>query len=157
MEFEEPEDDASYEHSKSAHYYMFNRVYTQWQEATAMEKQEHHMLFIKFRFICNFARFRTIMDILWDDDVYPLIEVSQVIKSPYRVSDAFIEAVKRVIEQRFPPNLRTVDGTKLSLLRKEQLLWGTYFLVMLIMFLGSYLICHQFKKSSIHFQWYLNN
>ena len=44
------------------------------------------------------------MDILWDDDVYPFIEISQVVKSPYHVSNGFIEAVNKVIEKRLPYN-----------------------------------------------------
>jgi len=44
IEFEEPESDSSYEHSKSAHYFMFNRVYDQWKEATETEKQEHEAI-----------------------------------------------------------------------------------------------------------------
>lgn len=41
IELEELEPDATPEQSKSAYYYMFNRVYKQWQEATLTEKQEH--------------------------------------------------------------------------------------------------------------------
>ncbi|UJR34580.1 hypothetical protein I4U23_027356 [Adineta vaga] len=133
IDLEAAENDASYEHSKSAHYYMFNRVYQQWQEATETEKQEHEAI-ISFknstkipRFICNFARFRTIMDILWDDDVYPLIEISEIVKSPYRVSDDFIDAVKKVIEKRFPVNLRTDDGTKIVVIEKSTAIMGDLF------------------------------
>lgn len=44
IELEELEVDATHEQSKSAFYYMFNRVYNQWQEATASEKQEHEAI-----------------------------------------------------------------------------------------------------------------
>ncbi|CAF3334323.1 unnamed protein product [Rotaria sp. Silwood2] len=44
IEFEELEADATPEQSKSAYYYMFNRVYNQWQEATSTEKQEHEAI-----------------------------------------------------------------------------------------------------------------
>ncbi|CAF1406314.1 unnamed protein product [Rotaria sordida] len=44
IELEEPEADATSERSKSAFYYMFNRVYNQWQEATLTEKQEHEAI-----------------------------------------------------------------------------------------------------------------
>ncbi|UJR18796.1 hypothetical protein I4U23_005702 [Adineta vaga] len=133
IELEEPESDSSYEHSKSAHYYMFNRVYNQWKEATQTEKQEHEAI-ISFknstaipRFICNFARFRAIMDILWDDDVYPFIEISEVVKTPYLVSNCFIEAVNKVIEQRYPAHLRKDDGTKILIIEKSTAIMGDLF------------------------------
>ncbi|CAF4315011.1 unnamed protein product, partial [Rotaria sp. Silwood2] len=133
IELEEPESDSSYEHSKSAHYYMFNRVYDQWKEATETEKQEHEAI-ISFknsakipRFICNFARFRAVMDILWDDDVYPFIEISEVMKSPYRVSNAFVEAVNKVIDKRFPAHLRKDDGTKILIIEKSTAMMGDLF------------------------------
>ena len=44
IELEEIEADATPEESKSAFYYMFNRVYNQWQEATLTEKQEHEAI-----------------------------------------------------------------------------------------------------------------
>jgi lipoate-protein ligase A len=44
IELEELEADATLEQSKSAFYYMFNRVYNQWQEATLTEKQEHEAI-----------------------------------------------------------------------------------------------------------------
>lgn len=44
IELEESEVDATCEQSKSAFYYMFNRVYRQWQEATETEKQEHEAI-----------------------------------------------------------------------------------------------------------------
>ncbi len=44
IELEESEIDATYEQSKSAFYYMFNRVYCQWEEATETEKQEHEAI-----------------------------------------------------------------------------------------------------------------
>ncbi|CAF3915842.1 unnamed protein product [Rotaria sp. Silwood1] len=44
IELEEPEADATREQSKSAFYYMFNRVYTQWEEATESEKQEYEAI-----------------------------------------------------------------------------------------------------------------
>jgi hypothetical protein len=44
IELEELEADATPEASKSAFYYMFNRVYNQWQEATLTEKQEHEAI-----------------------------------------------------------------------------------------------------------------
>ncbi|CAF1387240.1 unnamed protein product, partial [Adineta steineri] len=133
IELEEPEDDASYEHSKSAHYYMFNRVYQQWEEATETEQQEHEAI-ISFknsakipRFICNFARFRLIMNILWHDDVYQFIEISETVELPYRVSDSFIEAVKNVMDQMFPSNLRKEDGTKILVIEKDTALMGDIF------------------------------
>ncbi|CAF1359232.1 unnamed protein product [Adineta steineri] len=133
IELEEPESDASYEHSKSAHYYMFNRVYQQWEEATETEQQEHEGI-ISFknsakipRFICNFARFRLIMNILWHDDVYQFIEISETVEPPYRVSDSFIEAVKNVMDQMFPSNLRKDDGTKILVIEKDTALMGDLF------------------------------
>ncbi len=44
IELEEPESDATFEHSKSAFYYMFHRVYNQWEEATQTEKEEHEAI-----------------------------------------------------------------------------------------------------------------
>lgn len=44
IDLEEPEDDATFEHSKSAHYYMFHRVYEQWNEAAEDEKEEHEAI-----------------------------------------------------------------------------------------------------------------
>ena len=44
IELEEPEDDATFEHSKSAYYYMFHRVYEQWEEATQEEKEEYEAI-----------------------------------------------------------------------------------------------------------------
>lgn len=44
IELEEIEADATVEESKSAFYYMFNRVYNQWQEATLNEKEEHEAI-----------------------------------------------------------------------------------------------------------------
>ncbi|CAF4221656.1 unnamed protein product, partial [Adineta steineri] len=38
---EQPETDATFEYSKSAYYYMFNRVYEQWKEVTNDNNQEH--------------------------------------------------------------------------------------------------------------------
>jgi hypothetical protein len=52
------------------------------------------------------------MNILWDDAVYPFLEISEIAKPPYRVSDSFVEAVKSVIDKLFPPSLRKNDGTK---------------------------------------------
>ncbi|CAF1418087.1 unnamed protein product [Adineta steineri] len=155
IELEEPQSDASYENSKSAHFYMFNRVYKQWEEATETEKQEHEAIisfknsakiprysiinlcilnlneecvfFTKFSFICNFARFRSIMKILWDDDVYALIEVSEVVKPPYRVSQNFIEAVKKAIDKQFPANLCKDDGTKILVIEKDTAKMGDIF------------------------------
>ncbi|UJR18400.1 hypothetical protein I4U23_005304 [Adineta vaga] len=133
IQLEEPESDSSYEHSKSAHYYMFSRVYNQWKEATETEKEEHEAI-ISFknstkipRFICNFARFRAIMDILWDDDVYPFIEISEVVKTPYLISNYFIEAVNKVIDKRFPPYLRKDDGTKILIIEKSTAIMGDLF------------------------------
>ncbi|CAF1170848.1 unnamed protein product [Rotaria magnacalcarata] len=133
IELEEPEADATSEQSKSAYYYMFNRVYNQWQEATIEEKQEHEAI-IDLKnstkiplFMCNFARFRSIMDILWDDSVYPFIEILEVVKSPYRVSENFIEAVKNVIENKFPSNLRKHDGTKIPIIEKDTAFMGDLF------------------------------
>ena len=67
------------------------------------------------------------MNILWDDEVYPFIEISEVVKSPYRVSDAFIEAVKNVIDKLFPPNLRKEDGTKVLIIEKDTAIMGDLF------------------------------
>ncbi|CAF2830348.1 unnamed protein product [Rotaria sp. Silwood2] len=67
------------------------------------------------------------MDILWDDSVYPFIEISEVVKSPYRVSDNFIEAVKNVIEKKFPSNLRKHDGTKILIIEKDTAVMGDLF------------------------------
>ncbi len=44
IELEDLEADATYEQSKSAFYHMFNRVYTQWEEATLEEKQEYEAI-----------------------------------------------------------------------------------------------------------------
>lgn len=44
IDLEELEVDATLEESKSAFYYMFNRVYNQWQEATSTQKQEHEAI-----------------------------------------------------------------------------------------------------------------
>ena len=44
IELEEPEANATFEQSNSAFYYMFSRVYSQWQEATLTEKQEHEAI-----------------------------------------------------------------------------------------------------------------
>ena len=44
IELEEPGVGATFEHSNSAFYYMFNRVYSQWQEAILTEKQEHEAI-----------------------------------------------------------------------------------------------------------------
>ena len=44
IELEELEADATPEESRSAFYYMFNRVYNQCQEATLTEKQEHEAI-----------------------------------------------------------------------------------------------------------------
>ncbi|CAF3737244.1 unnamed protein product [Rotaria socialis] len=133
IELEEPEAGATIENSNSAFYYMFSRVYSQWQEATITEKQEHEAI-INFknstkipRFICNFARFRTIMNILWHDDVYPFIEISEVMKPPYCISDNFIEAVKTVIDKLFPPNLCKTDGTKILIIEKDTAIMGDLF------------------------------
>ncbi|CAF0998674.1 unnamed protein product [Rotaria sordida] len=133
VELEELEVDATFEQSKSAFYYMFNRVYSQWQEATLTEKQEHEAI-INFknstkipRFICNFARFRSIMNILWHDDVYPFIEISDVVKPPYRVSTHFVKAVKNVIDKVFPSSLRKTDGTKILIIEKDTAIMGDLF------------------------------
>ncbi|CAF1524197.1 unnamed protein product [Adineta steineri] len=67
------------------------------------------------------------MDILWDDDVYALIEISEVVKPPYRVSDAFIEAVKKAIDKRFPENLCKDDGTKILVIEKNTAMMGDLF------------------------------
>ena len=44
IELEGLEADATLEQSKSAFYYMFNRVYNQWEEATLTEKEEHEAI-----------------------------------------------------------------------------------------------------------------
>jgi len=67
------------------------------------------------------------MDILWDDDVYPFIEISEVVKSPYHVSNDFIEAVKKVIDKRYPPHLRKDDGTKILIIEKSTAIMGDSF------------------------------
>ncbi len=67
------------------------------------------------------------MNILWDDAVYPFIEISEVMKSPYRVSDTFIEAVKNVINKLFPPSLRKDDGTKTLIIEKDTAIMGDHF------------------------------
>jgi hypothetical protein len=67
------------------------------------------------------------MNILWDDSVYPFIEISEVVKSPYRVSDSFIEAVKIAIENLFPSNLRKNDGTKILIIEKDTSMMGDLF------------------------------
>jgi hypothetical protein len=67
------------------------------------------------------------MDILWDDSVYPYMEICEVVKSPYRVSDKFIEAVKSVIDKRFPSNLRKDDGTKILIIEKDTAIMGDLF------------------------------
>lgn len=84
-------------------------------------------LFVLFSFICNFARYRSIMDIMWDDDVYRYIEISEVVEQPYRVSNNFIEAVKKVIDKKFPSNLRKVDGTKILIIEKDTAIMGDLF------------------------------
>lgn len=67
------------------------------------------------------------MRILWDDSVYPFLEVSEVVKAPYRVSDAFIDSVKNLIEQLFPSDLRKTDGTKILVIEKDTALMGDAF------------------------------
>lgn len=67
------------------------------------------------------------MRILWDDSVYPFLEVSEVAKAPYRVSDSFIDAVKNLIEKLFPFNLRKTDGTKILIIEKDTALMGDEF------------------------------
>ena len=67
------------------------------------------------------------MNILWDDDVYPFIEISEVVKAPYRVSDNFIGAVKNVIDKLFPPGLRKSDGTKILIIEKDTAIMGDSF------------------------------
>jgi hypothetical protein len=44
IDLKELDVDDTPEQSKSAFYYMFNRVYNQWQEATLTEKQEHEAI-----------------------------------------------------------------------------------------------------------------
>lgn len=67
------------------------------------------------------------MNILWHDDVYPFIEISEVMKPPYRLSDNFIEAVKNVIDKLFPSNLRKIDGTKILTIEKDTAIMGDLF------------------------------
>lgn len=67
------------------------------------------------------------MQILWDDSVYPFVEVSEVAKAPYRVSNSFIDSVKNLIEKLFPPELRKSDGTKILVIEKETALMGDAF------------------------------
>ncbi len=58
IEYEEAEIDATYEQSKSAFFYMFDRVYRQWQEATEMEKQEYESI-IDFKNSAKIPRYVT--------------------------------------------------------------------------------------------------
>lgn len=44
IELQEVPVDATPEQSRSAYYHMFNRVYSQWQEATSTEKLEHEAI-----------------------------------------------------------------------------------------------------------------
>lgn len=67
------------------------------------------------------------MSILWDDDVYPYIEISDVIKPPYRVSDCFVSAVNKVIEKLFPKSSCKADGTKILIIEKETAIMGDLF------------------------------
>jgi hypothetical protein len=67
------------------------------------------------------------MNILWDDSVYSLIEISEVVKPPYQVSNSFIEAVKSVIEKSFPSNLWKDDGTKILIIEKDTSMMGDLF------------------------------
>lgn len=67
------------------------------------------------------------MHILWDDDVYPYIEISEVIQAPYRVSDSFIQAVTTVIDKLFPACLRKEDGTKILIIEKDTAIMGDLF------------------------------
>jgi hypothetical protein len=67
------------------------------------------------------------MNILWDDAVYPHIEVAEVVNSPYRVSNTFIEAVKNVINKQFPPSLCKDDGTKILVIEKDTAIMGDLF------------------------------
>jgi hypothetical protein len=59
--------------------------------------------------------------------VYPFVEVSETVKPPYRVSDRFVEAVKEIIENRFPPSLRKDDGTKILIIEKDTAIMGDLF------------------------------
>jgi len=67
------------------------------------------------------------MDILWTDEVYPFINIQDVIKPPYHVSDNFIQAVKNTIDNLFPTNLRKGDGTKILIIEKETAIMGDLF------------------------------
>jgi hypothetical protein len=67
------------------------------------------------------------MNILWDDAVYPFLEISEIAKPPYRVSDSFVEAVKSVIDKLFPPSLRKNDGTKILIIEKQTAVMGDLF------------------------------
>lgn len=67
------------------------------------------------------------MNILWHDDVYPFIEISEVVKPPYCVSDKFVEAVKSVIDKIFPSSLRKADGTKILIIEKNTAIMGDLF------------------------------
>ena len=78
-------------------------------------------------FICNFARLRAILGILWHDDVYPFVEISEVVKQPYRVSNGFIEAAKNLIDKLYPSIKRKPDGTKILIIEKETAIMGDLF------------------------------
>lgn len=67
------------------------------------------------------------MEILWDDTVYPYIEISEVVKPPHRVSEDFIDAVKEVIGTMFPKNLQKDDGTKILIIKKHTAVMGDKF------------------------------
>lgn len=67
------------------------------------------------------------MNIMWHDDVYPYIEISEVMKAPYMVSKMFIEAVKSVISKLYPSNLRKPDGTLILVIEKDTAMMGDLF------------------------------
>lgn len=69
------------------------------------------------------------MEILWDDRVYPYIEISEVVKPPYRVSEKFIQAVRQVIDTMFPTDLQKDDGTKIMIIEKHTAIMGDKFFV----------------------------
>lgn len=64
------------------------------------------------------------MNILWHDDVYPFIEISEVVKAPYCVSDNFIKAVKNLVDKLFPSDFRKLDGTKILIIEKDTAVMG---------------------------------
>jgi hypothetical protein len=59
--------------------------------------------------------------------VYPFIEISEVVKQPYRVSNGFIEAAKKLIDKLYPPSGLKPDGTKILIIEKQTAIMGDLF------------------------------